>query len=101
MSLPKFKTDDQSLSLLQTTWASQIDPVLQLPFNSGVILSNVPLTSGKNIINHKLSRDLQGYIVIGQTGLSNIYSLQYLNPLPDKNLWLQASSGVTINLLVF
>lgn len=101
MALPKFQSDDNSVNLMQTNWKTTLDPVINQPFNSGNILPTVNLVTGKNIIDHGLGRDLQGWIVIRQTGNSNIYDLQNLNPLPDKNLWLQASSGVTVNLLVF
>lgn len=101
MALPKFQTDDQALSLLQTNWKTQLDPVISLPLSNSLILENVQLVTGKNIIDHKLGRNLSGWIVTLQNGLSSIYDLQTINPLPDKNLWLQASSGVNVNLLVF
>lgn len=84
-----------------TTWTSQLDPVLALPFNSGTILFNVSLTPGRNVINHKLGKTLQGWTLCGINGPSVLYDQQSLNPLPELNLWLQASSAVTVNLLVF
>lgn len=101
MSLPKFKTDDEALSLLQTQWSSQINPVLNLPINNSIILSNVSLTAGSNTINHLLSRNLQGWIVIRQTGNANIWDNQNTNPIPDKTLILQSTSGISVDLMVF
>lgn len=101
MSLPKFQTDDQALSLLQTNWATALDPIINLPLSNSNILKDIQLVTGKNVIDHKLNRNLQGYIVTKQSGFSQFYDNQIANPLPDKNLWLYASSGVNINLLVF
>lgn len=101
MALPKFQTQDQALGLLQTSWATQLNPVIAQPFNSGIILNNISLENGMNTINHLLSRNLQGWIIIGQNGNGVIWDDQVNNPIPDKTLRLVASSGVTVNLLVF
>jgi hypothetical protein len=101
MALPKFQSDDQAFSLLQTNWKIQLDPVIALPLSSSIILEDLNLFTGKNVIDHKLGRNLQGWIVTHQSGFSQFYDNQAANPLPDKNLWLYASSGVNVNLMVF
>lgn len=101
MALPKFFTVDKSLSLLQTQWASQIDPVLLQPLNSGLILPNVSLVTGSNTINHRLGRDLQGWFVVRQRSAASIYDTQDSNQLPAKTLLLTASAGVVVDLFVF
>lgn len=100
MSLPKFPTTDNTLSLLQTKWAEQIDPVVAQPFNSGVILSNVILSSS-SVINHKLGRDLQGWALVRLRGKATVFDTQDVNPIPSKTLQLNASSGVSADILVF
>lgn len=99
--LPIFQTEDQSLSLMQTKWAAEINPLLNLPLSSSLVLSNIVLTSGKNTINHTLGRKLVGWFICRQRGAASVYDLQDLNQLPDKTLVLMASSGVSVDLTVF
>lgn len=100
-TLPSFNTEDLSLQLLQSSWAKSINPLLNSPLAKPVLLQSVVLTTGKNTINHKLGINLTGWQVIRQRGLCSIYDLQDANLLPSKTLVLMASSGVTVDLLVF
>lgn len=100
--LPIFKSDDQNLMLLQTKWSSQLNPVIALPWSSGVLLKSVVLASGANIINHKLGRKLQGWIPVRFHGAwAQIYDTQDTNTMSDLTLNLVASGAVTVDLLVF
>jgi len=101
VTLPYFQTQDKDLSLLQTGWAAQINPVITNPANQTNILKNIVLASGDNTINHLLGRVLQGWFVVGQNASATFYDKQSSNAMPDKTLVLNASGAVTINLGVF
>lgn len=101
MSLPIFQTASKDLSLLQTNWAQQLNPVIQLPINSGSILQNILLSTGLNVVNHKLGRKLQGWFIVRQNAVANVYDSQDVNPYPDLTLFLNSSADVMINLFVF
>jgi len=101
MALPIYKSDDQSLTLLQTAWATQLNPVLALPQNSGVILKNVRLAIGDNTINHRLGRNLQGWQLIRVRAAATIYDKQDANQLKDLTLVLNSSAVVVVDLFVF
>jgi hypothetical protein len=101
MSLPIFQTASKDLSLLQTNWAQQLNPVIQLPINSGSILQNVVLSSGLNVVNHKLGRKLQGWFIVRQNAAGSFYDSQDINPYPDLTLFLNSSATVTVHLFVF
>lgn len=99
-TLPIFNTDDRDLSMLQTKWASQLNPLLKNPLNSGALLENVTLAVGDNVINHMQGRKLNGYIVVGmQGGFSQIYDVP--SPMPKLMLILNSSAPVTVSLVVF
>lgn len=101
MSLPNFNTSDRILSMLQDQWSSQLNPVLSNPLVNGRLIQSVVLASGNNTINHRLSRNLVGWLVVGQTAASSIYDNQATNQMKDKTLILNASAPCTVNLWVF
>ncbi len=100
MSLPYYKSQDQSLTLLQTAWASQINPVLANPLMGGVLQKNVKLMSGTNSVNTKLGRALQGYLVTAMyDNFAQIYTTTSLNPSLTLNLI--SSADVQLIFTVF
>lgn len=85
----------------QPLWASQINPVLANPLVQGQLLSNISVSSGANVINHKLGRKLQGYIVVLNSAAVTYYDSQSTNQTPDLTLILNASGSAVISLYVF
>lgn len=100
-TLPIFNTTDKSLSLLQTSWKAILAPFLRNKLLDGQILNNVQLLTGTNVVNHKLGRPLQGWIVVGQNASASIYDAQASNNQSDLTLILVTSASVTVNLYVF
>lgn len=98
MALSLFKTADQSMTLMQTSWKTAIDPVLANPLMQGVYLSNVALMNGTTIINHLLSRTQQGWIIVDVNGAATIYRSM---PFNDQTLVLTSNASVTVNLYVY
>jgi len=82
----------------QTRWASILNPVLSLPPNNGILLKNIQITTGVNVINHKLGQTPQGWIVTDQDASCTFYRSA---PFNDLTLSLTASANTTISLWVF
>lgn len=99
--LPIFNSDDQSLSLMQTAWASQLNPVLAAPFLQGILLKNVTLVAGDNTVNHKLGRKLQGWVLSRVRAAATIYDKQDSNQMPALTLVLNTDADVVVDLYVF
>lgn len=97
MPLPK----KQNWDLAQTTWASQLDPLIKNPLNSASRLQNVSLAAGSNTINHLLGRPLQGWYTTRVRASATIYDTQDSNIMPNLTLVLVASAPVVIDLVVF
>ena len=98
MSLPIFITQDKNFSLLQTNWASALNPLLNNPMSKGIFLAGVPLINGNTVINHLLSRMQQGWILTDINGAANIYRSA---PFNGTTLTLNSSAAVTVNLYVY
>lgn len=103
MSLPQFQNDDRAFQLMQSSWASQLDPMLLNPLNRVTILKNVSLLSASNpnVVNHLLQRNLQGWFVIRQRASAIVWDSQDSNQTPSLTLNLRASADVTVDLAVF
>lgn len=106
VSLPKFQAIGQYVvpkdwSLLQTTWAALIDPIIGRQQNQSNILSSVSLVSGSNTVNHLLGRKLQGWKIVLQGAAASIYDTQATNQTPELTLILVSDNPVTVSLEVF
>ncbi len=96
--LPIFQSPSKEFSLMQTQWASQLNPLLTQPTSNAILLKDVNVLSGSNVINHKLGRTPQGWVVVDQTSSATFYRSAIQTPL---TLTLTASADSVISLLVF
>lgn len=87
--------------LANPKWSATLNPIIANPIVNGQILSNVAVVNGTNIINHKLGRNLQGYLVILKDANVDIYDSQQTNQMPDLTLRLVSSGTANISLYVF
>lgn len=101
MSLPIYNTQSKDLTLLQTNWASQLDPVINQPINQGHILKNVSLLTGTNLVNHLLQRNLQGWFIVRQRSAGLFYDTQDSNQMSQLYLKLVSDSNVSVDIFVF
>jgi len=89
------------LPKMQTTWAQQLDPIIANPTVNNLVLKNISLVSGTNVINHKLGRVLQGWKPTRIRASATFYDKQDSNQTPQLTLVLVASAPVVIDLEVF
>lgn len=87
--------------LAQNKWASIIDPVIGSPANNSIILKNIALATGNNVINHKLGRNLQGWQIIRKRAAADIYDTQDTNQMPNLTLTLVSDAPVTVDIEVY
>lgn len=98
MALPQIQSPDQTLMLIQTKWASQLNPLLSNKLTQGNLLQNVALINGSTTINHLLSRMMQGWILVDKDASVIIYRSQ---PLNAQTLTLTSNGAVNVSLWVF
>lgn len=99
--LPIQNSDDKDLMLMQTKWASQLNPLLAGLISQGLLLPQTALVVGANVVNHRLQRNLIGWFIVRQRALASVYDTQDLNQFPALTLTLQSSAIVTVDLFVF
>jgi len=102
MSLPIYNSpSDPMLIAMETNWAAMLNPVLASPIATPIILTDISLSAGSNTINHTLGKNLTGWFLVRQRAQSQVWDKQDSNSLPQYTLILQASSAVTVDILVF
>ena len=101
MPLTKFHTAFQDVNLLQSSWASELDPVIAQPITKAVTLTKVSLVAGVNHINHKLQRNLQGWLIVRKRSTADVWDSQDSNSQPQLTLTLNASASVIVDLMVY
>jgi len=84
-----------------TRWKALLDPVIANPLQAGQLLTGIKLTSGVNVVNHGLGRQLQGYFVVLNSASATFYDNQSTNSKPTLTLILVASANTTVSLYVF
>lgn len=87
-----------SLDMMQTRWASIINPFLTKVFLGGSLLQNVSLINGVTVINHLLGRQMNGWVIADINAAANIYRSQPMNGL---TLTLTSDAICTVNIYVF
>lgn len=95
--LPQQLTLDQT----QNQWAAILDPIASNPIAKGLILKNISLSAGANVINHRLGRKLQGWYPTRVRAAATFFDTQDTNQTPQLTLNLTASAPVVIDLAVF
>ena len=81
MALPIMQSTDMSLSMMQTRWASVLNQIIDNPANKSVLLTGIALKAGVNVINHRLGRMMQGWVIADKDSGANIYRSAPMNEL--------------------
>lgn len=87
-----------NLQMMANRWATFLDPLLKNPISNGIILKDVPLILGATVIDHRLGRVPQGWILIDINAAATIYRSAAFN---DLTLTLTSNAAVTASLYVF
>lgn len=88
------------LEQMQVNWANQLNPVIANLLVQGQLLSNLEITTGSNVINHKLGRKPIGWFVVAPMGPVVLYQAAE-QLLPNLLLTLTSDADVTLSLWVF
>jgi hypothetical protein len=85
-------------ALMNPILASALNPVLSNPLLKGIMLTDVVLAIGDNVINTGLGKNQTGWFVVDQNAASSIHRSAPFNGL---TLTLNSSAVVTASIWVF
>lgn len=105
MSIRAFKkipTNNKEVDKLQSNIEQFVTPIISSQIIDGILLKDIILQgSTTNEVSHKLGRKLLGWIIIRKRANSTIWDEQDTNKSPSKNLLLNCSNTVTVDIWVF
>jgi hypothetical protein len=101
MQFKTFKAKDEEVNLVQANIQSLSSYLNQNLFNQALLIENVNLVGGDNKLNHKLGRELKGYIIVLKNNNAVIYDTQSTNTLKQLFLVLNTDKDTTVSLIVF
>jgi len=103
MAKPKFFrkvfTGDRNFDTLQTNIEAAVGEVLKSPILDGRLIRDIVLATGNNRIEHKMDRELLGYMIVKRNNASAIYDV--VDSEPAEFLQLNSAGSVTVSLWVF
>lgn len=101
-ALRKLESDNPELNKVQEYVQQSIAPITKSVIINGTLLKNIKLLTGQaNNINHKLDRNISGFIIVRKRATADIWDEQDANELKKKTLRLQTSANVTVDIWVF
>lgn len=105
MSFKKLKSqqfENEEVQKLQDAIQTLLGKFDFIDFLDGGRLEKIAITSGTlKKVEHKLNRNLRGWILLRNRANSVIWDTQDSNPNPNKTLYLNASATSTIDIWVF
>lgn len=98
----KNQTSDLTLSQVQDSLINCLNPVFTNPMLDGVLVKNVILAAGTNVIPNPIQREVQGVMTLLKSTFADIHTgAQASNPSPTRTLILTSSAAVTVDLWIF
>lgn len=94
----RIRTTDRDLSKVQDAVAGPLRDVVTNKIINGTLVTDVALASATTtILNHKLGKTPQGYIVVKKSAAATIYDTEFT----ATTMTLHSSAAVTVSLWVF
>lgn len=101
----KIDHPDYAVNRIQDNIEQAFEPVTRSEILQGVLTSSVQLKTGQdNLVEHKLGREVRGYLVIAKSASATVCD-KLLDATDNTNkklfLNLQSSADVTVRLWIF
>lgn len=101
-ALRKLDSENPELNKIQEYIDQSISPITKSPIINGVLIKGIKLVAGQdNNINHKLDRNISGWIVVRKRETADVWDLQDVNDLKKKTLRLRTDVDNTVDLWIF
>ena len=104
MAIEKYRSTQvksRELKLMQDAVAKVFRGITDIAILQGRLVEDYSLASGDNTIEHKLDREVRGYLIVKATASINVYDKQASNSTPTRTLVLNSSAAATASIWIF
>lgn len=99
-SLKTISPESYELDKVQRNVNDWTNQLTTNPLLSGTLIENITITTGNNVINHKLNRNIRGWIVTDTDSNITLYKAS-TQTIPTRTLTLVSSGNGTVSLYIF
>lgn len=100
-SLKKIRTSDADLKNVQDSIELVLDQIIRKGILDGILIEDVSLVSGSNIVDHTLDRAPKGFIIVSRNANQQVWNGTSTKVIPKRNINLVTSGAVTVSLWFF
>ena len=92
---------EQEVTRLQSHLKTVLNPLLELPISDGVLIKDLTVNTTDTLIEHKLGRKPEGFLITGLKSNSVIYESATANDEAARLIILIASATATADIYFF
>ena len=92
---------EQEVTRLQSHLKTVLNPLLELPISDGVLIKDLTVNTTDTLIEHKLGRKPEGFLITGLKSNSVIYESATANNAAARLIILIASATATADIYFF
>jgi len=103
MAVRSFKKmgSEDDINRIQDNIDAVLRPLQASPIGQGNLLTGVVLINGATEVEHKLGRDLLGWIIVGKNQNLQVWDSQSTNVKKSKTLVLNCTAALVCSIWVF
>ena len=92
---------NEEVTRLQSHIKTTLNPLLELPISDGVLIKDLSIATSDTLVEHKLGRDYEGFIITRLKTNSVIFESDTANVFKDRKIILKASATATADIYFY
>ena len=94
-------SENQEITRLQSHIKTALNPLLELPISDGVMIKDLTIETTDTLVNHKLGRAYEGFIITRLKTNAVIFESSSTNHTPGRIIIMKASTQATADIYFF
>lgn len=96
-----FYSKNEEMNKLMNNLDIALAPIINNSFLDFSLVKDISLAIGDNLVDHKLNRTPNGWVVVRKRGAGNFYDKQDTNTTPTKNYIINSDTAVVVDIYFF
>ena len=92
---------NEDITRLQSHIKTVLSPLLDLPISDGVLVKSIDIETTDTLVEHKLGREFEGFIITKLNANSVIYESSSDNFIKNRQIILKGSATANVDIYFF